>query len=154
MKLLLDIDGVMVPASPWKRPDFLSDNFPVFSNKATKALQRILQETHATVVLTTSHKSTYSISEWIDLFKRRGIKLHSLDRLPENTSHQNRREEILNWLNEQDTLETYLILDDDKSLNDLPINIKKNLLQTSSMIGLTEEIVEEFFMKKQGAFVA
>lgn len=154
MKLLLDIDGVMVPASPWKRPDFLSDNFPVFSSKATKALQRILKETHASVVLTTSHKSTYSISEWIDLFKRRGIELHSLDRLPENTSHQNRREEILTWLNKQDALETYLILDDDKSLNDLPINIKQNLLQTSSMIGLTEVIVEEFFMKKQGAVVA
>jgi len=138
MKLLLDIDGVMVPASPWKRPDFLSDNFPVFSSKATKALQRILIETNASVVLTTSHKSRYSIAEWISIFQRRGIELHSLERLPENTTFLIRREEILNWLNEQDTLEAFIILDDDKSLNDLPRSIKENLLQTSSMIGLTD----------------
>lgn len=31
-----------------------------------------------------------------------------------------------------------LILDDEKSLNDLPSNLKENLLQASSMIGLTD----------------
>jgi len=153
MKLLLDIDGVMVPASPWKRPDFLSDNFPVFTSKATKALQRILIETNASVVLTTSHKSRYSIAEWISIFQKRGIEIRSLERLPENITHQNRREEILNWLNEQDALEAFIILDDDKSLNDLPLSIKENLLQTSSMIGLTDELVDEFLMKTQGAVV-
>ena len=154
MKLLLDIDGVMVPISPWKRPDFLSDNFPMFSSKATKALQRILDETKATIVLTTSHKSTYSIADWIAIFQRRGIELNSLERLPENTAFLNRREEILNWLNEQDALETFIILDDDKSLNDLPSNLKENLLQTSSMIGLTDVLAEEFLMKTQRAEVA
>ena len=154
MKLLLDIDGVMVPISPWKRPDFLSDNFPMFSSKATKALQRILDETKATIVLTTSHNSTYSIADWIAIFQRRGIELNSLERLPENTAFLNRREEILNWLNDQDTLKTFIILDDDKSLNDLPSNLKENLLQTSSMIGLTDVLVEEFLMKTQRAEVA
>ena len=154
MKLLLDIDGVMVPISPWKRPDFLSDNFPMFSSKATKALQRILKETNATVVLTTSHKSTYSIAEWIAIFQIRGSELNTLERLPENTAFLNRREEILNWLNDQVALKTFIILDDDKSLNDLPSNLKENLLQTSSMIGLTDVLVEEFLMKIQRSEVA
>lgn len=80
----------------------------MFSSKATKALQRILKETNATVVLTTSHKSTFSIAEWIAIFQRRGIELNALERLPENTAFLNRREEILNWLNEQDALETFI----------------------------------------------
>jgi len=154
MKLLLDIDGVMVPVSPWKQPDFLSDNFPMFSFKATKALQRILKETNATIVLTTSHKSTYSIAEWIAIFQRRGIEINTLERLPENTAFLNRREEILNWLSEQNSSEMMIILDDDKSLNDLPSHLKENLLLTSSMIGLTDALVEEFLMKTARAEVA
>ena len=149
MKLLLDIDGVMVSTSPWKRPDFLSDGFPVFSAKATLALNRLLEETQSTIVLTTSHKSSHTISEWISIFQRRGIEINSLDRLPENTTHLNRQEEILNWLNEQKSLDSFIILDDDKSLNDLPVSIKKNLLQTSAMIGLTETLVDEFLTKQE-----
>jgi sugar-specific transcriptional regulator TrmB len=154
MKLLLDIDGVMVPISSWKRPEFLSDNFPMFSSKATNALKRILEETNATIVLTTSHKSRYTLTEWITIFKRRGIEVDTLERLPENTLYKNRSEEILNWLSEQNSLESFIILDDDKSLNGLPSNLKENLLQTSSMIGLTDELVGEFLIKLKHAEVA
>jgi len=154
MKLLLDIDGVMVPISSWKRPEFLSDNFPMFSSKATNALKRILEETNATIVLTTSHKSRYTLTEWITIFKRRGIEVDTLERLPENALCKNRSEEILNWLSEQNSLESFIILDDDKSLNGLPSNLKENLLQTSSMIGLTDELVGEFLIKLKHAEVA
>jgi len=154
MKLLLDIDGVMVPISSWKRPEFLSDNFPMFSSKATNALKRILEETNATIVLTTSHKSRYTLTEWITIFKRRGIEVDTLERLPENALYKNRSEEILNWLSEQNSLESFIILDDDKSLNGLPSNLKENLLQTSSMIGLTDELVGEFLIKLKHAEVA
>ena len=64
MLILLDIDGVMVPAKSWKRPEFLNDGFFAFSSDATSALQKIISETSADILLTTSHKSKYTIQEW------------------------------------------------------------------------------------------
>lgn len=84
MLILLDIDGVMVPATSWKRPEFLSDGFSMFSAQSVEALQKIVLETSARIILTTSHKSTYDISKWHEIFKARGLNVQSIDKLPNN----------------------------------------------------------------------
>ncbi|MGB7394157.1 MAG: HAD domain-containing protein [Pricia sp.] len=63
MLILLDIDGVMVPATSWKRPEFENDEFPKFSKRAILSLQKIISETGADILLTTSHKSSYNLKE-------------------------------------------------------------------------------------------
>lgn len=141
MLIFLDIDGVMVPAKSWTRPDLLSDGFAAFSTNATKVLQRLISA-DTTVILTTSHKSNYSIEEWKGIFKVRGIIIDKLSCLPANTGNLSRKEEIMNWLGLNKGNERYIIVDDDKSLNDLPAMLKDNLIQTSSHIGLTEEHLE------------
>lgn len=138
MLLFLDIDGVMVPAKGWKRPELLDDGFPAFSTRATSTLQNIISE-EVTVMLTTSHKSNFSIEEWKDIFKNRGIKIEKLKSLPENINNLSRKDEIVNWFNINNKGEDFLIIDDDKSLNELPVFLKGNLIQTSPYIGLTEE---------------
>lgn len=143
MLVLLDIDGVMVPANSWKRPEFLNDGFPAFSNRATKALQRIIFETGATIVLTTSHKFSYTLEEWKNIFIERGIKINAIDRLSENINHLNRKEEILNWLQTNTINEEFIIIDDDKSLNSLSDDLKEKLIQTSATVGLTDELIED-----------
>jgi HAD domain in Swiss Army Knife RNA repair proteins len=143
MLILLDIDGVMVPANSWKKPEFLNDGFPAFSNKATQALQRIISETGADILLTTSHKSTYSIEEWKDIFVKREIQFNKINCLSENMNHLSRREEIFNWFNENNIYEQFIIIDDDKSLNALPKFLKKRLIQTSASVGLTDELANE-----------
>ena len=45
----------------------------------------------------------------------------------------------MNWLSNNNVVENFVIIDDDKSLNELPVSLKENLIQTSSHIGLTEE---------------
>ena len=45
MIILLDIDGVMVPASNWKTPEFLNDGFPNFSPRAINSLNKIILKT-------------------------------------------------------------------------------------------------------------
>lgn len=149
MLILLDIDGVMVPANSWRKPDFLNDGFPAFSIGATKALRKLISETSADILLTTSHKSKYSLQEWKKIFEIRGIQVNSIETLNENTLNMNRREEIMNWVNVQEPLPDYIIIDDDKSLNALPNFVKSNLLQTSGSIGLTEYLVEDI-LKEQG----
>ncbi|BDQ11651.1 HAD domain-containing protein [Sediminibacterium sp. TEGAF015] len=138
MLILLDIDGVMVPAKGWKSPELLNDGFPEFSSKATIALQQLISDDD-TIMLTTSHKTNFSIEEWKSIFRNRGIHTNKIERLPENIDNLNRKDEIVNWFKVNNTKENFIIIDDDTSLNDLPDYLKAHLVQPSPLIGLTEE---------------
>ena len=133
MIILLDLDGVLIPAKSWIKPDILNDGFPSFSVGAITTLNKIINN-HTKIILTTSHRNNYSISEWIDIFSNRGIIISDLSILPYTDS---RIDGIKDWCSKN--TEDFIIIDDDKSLNDLPFNIKKNLIQTISFIGLREE---------------
>lgn len=139
MLILLDIDGVMLSASSWKPVERLDDGFSNFSPRAVSSLQKIILETGASIVLTTSHKSTYSLPQWQRIFKKRGLDVFIVSKLEDNTTFMNRKEEILNWQNKNGNISDYVILDDDKSLNGLPSNIKEKVILTSSLVGLTNE---------------
>ena len=141
MLILLDIDGVMVPATSWRPSEILSDGFANFSGKATIGLQSIINNTRATILLTTSHKSVYSNSEWEQIFKTRGI-ISKIDKLEHNGDNLNRKEEILRWFSIKKTLENFVIIDDDKSLNGLPAYIKNKVVLTSGTVGLNTELAQ------------
>ncbi len=143
MLIFLDIDGVMVPANSWKKPEFLADGFFAFSSKSTIALQKIISKTNANIVLTTSHKSNYTIEEWVNIFKKRNFKINNISRLPENKNNLSRKEEIINWFNTNVIREDFIIIDDDKSLNSLPEFLKNRFIQPSSLVGLTDELADE-----------
>lgn len=81
MLLFLDIDGVMVPAKGWKAPELLDDGFPAFSSHATNTLKKLISD-KVTIMLTTSHKSNFSIEKWKTIFKNRGIIIKELATLP------------------------------------------------------------------------
>ncbi len=71
MLILLDIDGVMLSASSWKPVERLDDGFSSFNPRAVLSLQRIISETGASIVLTTSHKSTYSLTSMAKDFQEK-----------------------------------------------------------------------------------
>lgn len=148
MLIFLDIDGVMVPAQSWKNPELLSDGFSEFSTKSVRVLQELISE-ETTIVLTTSHKSTYTIDEWKAIFRRRGITVNKIERLEENTARLSRKDEILRWFKFNTVSEDFIILDDDKSLNDLPPTLKNHLILTSPLIGLTDVHLEEIKRKRE-----
>ena len=144
MLILLDIDGVMVPATIWKKPEFLNDGFPMFSSKAVHALQKIISETDANILLTTSHKSKYDTHQWRAIFQLRGVIANKISQLPDNLSNLNRKDEILKWHHSNHShAENFVVIDDDKLLNDLPPNIKSNLILTSPSVGLTDELAND-----------
>lgn len=138
MVILLDIDGVMVPAQGWRRPEILNDGFPAFSKRATHALQELMRE-NTTIILTTSHKGNYSIEEWKHIFGLRGIAVQNISTLPVNNRHLSRRMEIEEWHGGSMLQDELLIIDDDPSLNELPPYLKQRVVKTSSSVGLTEE---------------
>ncbi len=139
MLILLDIDGVMVPATSWKPSEILSDGFANFSSRAIVGLQSIINNTGATILLTTSHKSIYSNSEWEQIFKTRGI-ISKIDKLEHNGDNLNRKEEILRWFTITKSSKNFVIIDDDKSLNGLPEYIKNKVVLTSGTVGLNFEL--------------
>ncbi len=135
MFILLDIDGVMLPAKSWQKPELLQDGFPVFASGAVQVLQEILTEAD-TIVLTTSHRSRFNVEQWKSIFRNRGIEVSKLLCTDSNTQLRSRREEVIHWLVSRPSGENFIIIDDDKSLNDLPAAFKERLLLTSPMIGL------------------
>lgn len=136
MIIFLDIDGVMVPVKSWKRSELLDDGFFAFSSVATTVLQKIISD-DTIIMLTTSHKSRYTVVQWKEIFHKRGIQVANLETLDENIEHLNRKDEILRWFSLNDINEDFIIIDDDSSLNDLSHYYKSRLILTSSMIGLT-----------------
>jgi 16S rRNA C1402 (ribose-2'-O) methylase RsmI len=137
MLVFLDIDGVMVPAKSWQNPPLLEDGFPGFSIKAVTVLQNLLSE-DVTVVLTTSHRLRYTLEQWKKIFQHRGLYVCNLTTIGKSNSYQSRRDELLHWFNTHTVTEDFIIIDDDKSLHDLPPFLKERLVLTSPMIGLNE----------------
>jgi len=141
MLIFLDIDGVMVPAKGWQRPELLSDGFPVFSLNAVNALKKLITK-GTTIILTTSHKSRYNLKEWKAIFSKRGLNNFKLEKLNENIDNLNRKEEVLNWFASNKLPTDFIIIDDDTSLNDLPLYLKEKLILTKPLIGLNERDIE------------
>lgn len=142
MLLFLDIDGVMVPAKGWSNPKNLNDGFPAFSSIAVNVLQRLITE-DTTIMLTTTHKSRFTIDEWKQIFKTRGLRVNNLCKLEENVNFLNRKDEVINWFNLNTYNDDFVIVDDDKSLNGLPSFLKDKLVLTKPMIGLTDSHLDE-----------
>ncbi|MFY8020414.1 MAG: HAD domain-containing protein [Bacteroidia bacterium] len=142
MLIFLDIDGVMVPAKSWKRPEILGDGFPAFSSKAISVLNSLLHE-DTTIVLTSSHKANYGIEEWKRIFKSRGLEVDQLITLKENVGRFTRKQEIVCWFKDQTVNQRFIIIDDDSSLCELPPALKAHWIYTSPSIGLCDEHIAE-----------
>ncbi|MCK6610748.1 MAG: hypothetical protein L6Q78_06870 [Bacteroidia bacterium] len=146
MLVFLDIDGVMVPAKSWESPQVLSDGFYKFSDRAVRVLQSLISD-HTIIMLTTSHKSRFTITEWKNIFNLRDIKVNNFRKLDDNVTSKNRKEEILSWVNVNGVPNDFIILDDDKTLNSLPDFLKDRLILTNSTVGLTEAHYDEILSK-------
>ena len=144
MLLFLDIDGVMVPAKSWQSPELLNDGFPAFAKKAVQVLQNLISD-DTTVMLTTSHKSRFTLEQWKEMFQKRGLQVSKLKSLEDNINFQSRKDEILNWFNLNKVTEEFIIIDDDKSLNGLPTYLKDKLILTSPLIGLADSHLDEIY---------
>jgi UDP-N-acetylglucosamine 2-epimerase len=142
MLIFLDMDGVMIPIKSWKTSENLEDNFPMFKEESTLALKSLISE-NDTVILTTSHRTRFTIQEWKQIFERRGLKIEKLDILaPQENFDKKRKDGILERL--KDSNDNFIIIDDDTTLNALPINLKQHLILTQSMIGLTVDQVGKY----------
>jgi len=143
MLILLDIDGVMVHAKPWVSFQALEDGFYAFNKMAVNALNAIIAKSDAEIVLTTSHKYSFSLEQWVNIFKNRGVNINSISRLAPNHDHRSRHDEIVNWFATSDDVNDFVIIDDDKTLNGLSSELQSRLIQTQPLVGLTKRHIED-----------
>ncbi len=142
MTILLDIDGVMVTTASWRSVEMLSDNFMKFNDIASANLQRIISLTNASIILTTTHRVSFSNKQWEEIFLLRGIKLQAVSKINEKKFIDNqvsRAFEIEDWYNDVGTNENFVIIDDDLSLNGLKEGLRSKCIITKPLIGLDME---------------
>lgn len=139
MKLFLDIDGVMVHANPHRTVELEDDGFYKFNESAVQIFNAIGTE-NMEVILSTSHRFRYQEQEWIGIFKRRGLHFNKINILGIALNHRHSRKyEIETWMqNKNMDVQEIVIIDDDKSLNGLPQELKERLVLTNSYIGLND----------------
>lgn len=140
MFILLDIDGVMVPLSPWKKIPLLEDGFPAFSAHSVRALNSLLSNPNDTIVIISSHRHRYSEEKWKSIFFHRGIKTNITISNVLN-SGKKRIDEVMEWFKMNGSPEEFFLVDDDASLTELPVSMKKNWIKPFSGIGFTPELL-------------
>jgi Swiss Army Knife RNA repair-like protein len=153
MTILLDIDGVLVTTPPWRTVEQHEDGFMKFNEEASRNLAELLSKTDAEVVLTTTHRITYSTDKWIDIFQNRGIpvtKLTKLNALTAIHEMKDRGTEILEWVQNIEGSSKYVILDDDLSINNLPNQIRDKWVKTQSFRGFNKECLNQAIKILQG----
>lgn len=153
MKFFLDIDGVMVHANPHKRVEFDEDGFYKFNSVAVETLNSVInQNGDDELILSTSHRFRFTVMEWEIMLNRRGIfaKKISILNLP-LAGRLTRKAEIMNWISERNLSPgDIVIIDDDKSLNDLPAPLKKRLVLTNPYTGLNGSSDLNKVLSRQG----
>ncbi|WP_286927354.1 HAD domain-containing protein [Flavobacterium sp. UBA4197] len=156
MKIFLDIDGVMVHANPHQKVEFDNDGFYRFNIIAVQILNSVI---HANgdddeLILSTSHRFRFTISEWKRIFKTRGVHTDNISILNLPLHNKNtRKTEIVNWVHKRNLhSEDIIIIDDDKSLNGLPENLKKRLVLTNPYTGLNNSVDLKKILGKEDFF--
>jgi hypothetical protein len=145
MTVLLDIDGVLVTTPVWRITEQHKDGFLKFNDRAEKNLTRLITETNATIVLTTTHRITYSIEKWKEIFNNRGIPVETIEKINMKQTVSDmldRGTEIKEWIDNYGADRRFVIIDDDLSINALPLETKDKWVMTKSMIGLDEDCTD------------
>ena len=147
--LILDLDGVLITTPPWKRDELDSDGYSKFNEDCIKNLNTLLSKAEFEIWLSSTRRTVKTIEEFNSIFKHRNIQNSIVGFLPNEVSHKTRKEEVLSFV-EQNEINTFIIIDDDKSLNDLTTDIKQYLVLTELQLGfdkkklkLAEEIISE-----------
>ncbi|HMG08229.1 MAG TPA: HAD domain-containing protein, partial [Mucilaginibacter sp.] len=110
MVILLDIDGVLVTEPSWKKVETDPDGFMLFNKRSAENLAFILSETNAAVVLTTTHRISFNLDKWIEIFASRGLNIHTISKINDKqvlAEMSDRGTEIKEWVDKEGHQQNY-----------------------------------------------
>ena len=147
----------MVHANPQKSVELEEDGFYKFNSIAVEVLNSIILKTKDELILSTSHRFRFNLIQWKEIFKSRGICTEKISILNLPLQHNNsRKTEIIYWITEHNfSTDDIVIIDDDKSLNDLPAYLKQRLVLTNPYLGLnTSSDLSKILNRKPKKYIA
>ena len=136
--LILDIDGVLITTPSWKSDEIENDGYSKFDSKCVANLNKLTSTIQCEIWLSSSRRKAKTLEEMNTIFSSRGIESDIVGFLPDYHLCRSRKEEITKFINEKNLFD-FLIIDDDKSLNNLDDKISDRLVLTEMMIGLSDE---------------
>jgi len=140
--LILDLDGVLITTPPWKTDEIEFDGYSKFNSQCVNNLNELLGEVNFDIWLSSSRRKVKSLKEFNTIFSNRHIHNPIAGFLPIFEEYKTRRAEIEQFISEFE-ISDFLILDDDKSLNELTTAHKDRLVLTELMKGFTSEKLKE-----------
>ena len=151
--IFLDIDGVLSPR--WWNSDKQSDNYGcLFDAKAVANLAKIVEETEAEIVISSSWKNV-GLVELQNMWRDRGLPGKIVDITPDYMSDElllkedssnmdylyERGSEIQGWLLlHGDDVSRYVIIDD---MDDILPEQQSHFVQTDPEVGITNDDVKK-----------
>ena len=136
--LFLDLDGVLITTPSWQSDKIDKDGYSQFNSKCIFKLNELLNTKKFQIWLSSSRRKGKTLEEFNKIFSNRKIDCEIYSFLPIYDDCVNRKDEILKFITERNIV-NFIILDDDKSLNSLEQEHKKNLILTDNMIGFTDK---------------
>jgi len=139
--LILDLDGVLITTPTWKADEIDSDDYSKFNEDCITNLNNLLSKWEFEIWLSSTRRTIKTLEEFNQIFSNRNIKNQISGFLPEYDNCKTRKDEILRFIEEQNT-SNFLIIDDDKSLNELEEKYKTKLILTELQKGFDKEKFE------------
>ena len=145
-KLILDLDGVLITTPLWKTDEIDLDGYSSFNKECVSNLNELLASAEFEMWLSSTRRTQKTIDEFNRIFEFRNIKQPIFGFLPEYEGCKSRKEEIEKFI-AKEKLSSYLIIDDDKSLTELPQDMAGKLVLTELMKGFNKEKLTEAIEK-------
>lgn len=138
--IFLDIDGVLrthksdLEWSEKLNTPIFKKTDRLFSKKSVNNINYITSLTRAKIVVTSSWRLHLSVAELNSLFRTRGIQSEVIGKTDIGL---NRGEEIQTWLDENDYVTNYVVIDDQTNdiINTIPVN---KVVRVDSKIGFED----------------
>lgn len=141
IKILLDLDGVLITNPAWKPDEMASDGYSKFNEKCVRHFNIFIEQVELYEIwLSSSRRAVMSLREFNTIFVNRGVKASITGFTPFHGSISRRTEieTFAEGLNEKELL----IIDDDSSLQDLPQRLKERWIATNLFQGFTAKSME------------
>lgn len=142
--IFLDIDGVLCTQSQWKSEIMAEDGYSQFNQQCVEKLNKLIEQTNAKVILTSSRRINKTTEEFAAIMQRRGISGGLLGKINENTqlSSVSRGDEIRQWMEKYGEPTKYVIIDDDSRIAQIGEPYVKHWVRTTYHRGFDEEALE------------
>ena len=140
--IILDLDGVLITTPTWKADEMDFDGYSAFNKKCVENFNVLTQNLDCELWLSSTRRMNKTLQEFRKIFSNRNLKKEITGFLSTTDYQTPRIKEIESFLKDE-TIDNFLILDDDSSLHNLEGKYKKFWVQTSLLVGFNFEKLEE-----------